>query len=220
MMFASPVQISANTTYVVSYFDPDGHYSVDEEYFASQVNTPPLIGVKADYLTSNGGNGVFNPGGPGFPTRMNDSWSYSVNVIFDTTQPPSHPTVSSVTPEAGSSSDPVSTDPTATFSEAVVPSTVAFTLTDPNGNTVPGTTSFNGADTVVTFTPTSSLAPGATYTATISGAKDNNGQTMLAPYTYTFATSKSFDSGGKCPCSIWPDVGAVGCVRCGRLRAR
>ena len=210
MIFASPVQISANTTYVVSYFDPDGHYSVDEEYFASQVNTPPLIGVKADYLTSNGGNGVFNPGGPGFPTRMNDSWSYSVNVIFDTTQPPSHPTVSSVTPEAGSSSDPVSTDPTATFSEAVVPSTVAFTLTDPNGNTVPGTTSFNGADTVVTFTPTSSLAPGATYTATVSGAKDNNGQTMLAPYTYTFATSKSFDSGGRCPCTVWPDVAPAG----------
>ena len=25
-MFASPVQISANTTYVVSYYDPDGHY--------------------------------------------------------------------------------------------------------------------------------------------------------------------------------------------------
>ena len=91
LTFANPVQISANTTYVVSYYDPDGHYSVDEEYFASQVNTPPLIGVKANYLTAGGGNGVFNPGGPGFPTQMNDSWSYSVDVIFDTTQPPSHP---------------------------------------------------------------------------------------------------------------------------------
>ena len=49
LTFANPVQISANTTYVVSYYDPDGHYAVDEEYFDSQVNTPPLIGVKADY---------------------------------------------------------------------------------------------------------------------------------------------------------------------------
>ena len=210
LIFASPIQISANTTYVVSYYDPEGHYSVDEEYFASQVNTPPVVGVKANYMAAGGGNGVFNPGGPGFPTRMNDSWSYSVDVIFDTTQPPSHPTVNSVTPDAGSSSDPVSTDPTATFSEAVMPSTVSFTLTDPNGNTVPGTTSFNGADTVATFTPTSSLAPGTTYTATISGAKDNNGETMLTPYTYTFTTSKSFDSGGKCPCTIWPDAAPSG----------
>ena len=96
LIFANPVQISANTTYVVSYYDPEGHYAIDEEYFASQVNVPPLIGVKADYLTAGGGNGVFNAGGPGFPTQMNDSWSYSVDVIFDTTQPPGHPEVTSV----------------------------------------------------------------------------------------------------------------------------
>ena len=110
------------------------------------------------------------------------------------------------TPVTGSSSNPVSTDPTATFSEAVVPSSVSFTLTDPNGNTVSGAPSFNSADTVATFTPASSLAAGATYTVTISGAKDSNGQTMMSPYTYTFITSKAFDAGGKCPCAIWPDV--------------
>jgi hypothetical protein len=200
------VQVNANTTYVVSYYDPQGHYSVDEEYFASQVSTPPLIGVKANYLTAGQGNGVFNAGGPGFPTQMNDSWSFSVDVIFDTTQPPSFPAVNSVTPFAGSSSNPVSTDPSATFSEAVVPSSVSFTLKDPNGNLVSGTTSFNSADTVATFTPASSLAADTTYTVTISGAKDNNGDTMLAPYSYTFITSTAFDSGGKCPCAIWPDV--------------
>ena len=206
LTFANPVQISANTTYVVSYYDPEGHYAIDEEYFASQVNVPPLIGVKADYLTAGGGNGVFNAGGPGFPTQMNDSWSYSVDVIFDTTQPPGHPEVTGSTPVTGSSSNPVSTDPTATFSEAVVPSSVSFTLTDPNGNTVSGATSFNSADTVATFTPTSSLAAGTTYTVTISGAKDSNGQTMMSSYTYTFITSKAFDAAGKCPCAIWPDV--------------
>jgi methionine-rich copper-binding protein CopC len=210
LIFASPVQISANTTYVVSYYDPDGHYSVDEEYFAQQVNNPPLIGVKADYLTAGGGNGVFNPGGPGFPTQMNDSWSYSVDVIFDTTQPPSHPTVTSASPIADSSSDPVSTDPAATFSEPVLPSTVSFRLADPHGTIVPGTTSFNSADTVATFTPASSLAPGTTYTVTISGATDSSGEAMLAPYTYAFTASQAFDSGGKCPCAIWPDVAPSG----------
>src|SRR2546423_2282320 len=31
MTFTNPVQISANTTYVVSYFDPNGHYGRSEE---------------------------------------------------------------------------------------------------------------------------------------------------------------------------------------------
>ena len=209
LTFANPVQITPNTTYVVSYYTSEGHYSVDEEYFANQVNTPPLIGVKASYLGGQG-NGLFNPGGPGFPTHMNDSWSYSVDVVFDTTQPASYPTVTTVSPYAASSSNPVSTDPSATFSEAVVPSSVSFTVKDSNGNAVSGTTSFNSADTVATFTPSSSLTAGMTYTVTISGAKDSNGDTMLAPYTYTFTTSQSFDAGGKCPCAIWPDVAPSG----------
>jgi Domain of unknown function (DUF4082)/Bacterial Ig-like domain len=210
MTFANPVQISANTTYVVSYYDPNGHYADDQDLFDWPVRTPPLAAVKADYVNAGGGNGVYNVGGPGFPTHMYVGTSYAVDVIFDTTQPPSHPEVISATPYASSSSNPVGTDPTATFSEPVVPSTVSFTLTDPNGNTVPGTTSFNSTDTVATFAPANSLTPGTTYTATISGAQDTSGGTMLAPYTYTFITSKAFDSGGHCPCAIWPDVAPSG----------
>src|SRR5258708_2914883 len=210
MVFPSPVQISANMTYVVSYYDPLGHYSVDEDLFDSAMNTPPLTAVKADYMHAGGGNGVFNPGGPGFPTQMNHGWSYSVDVIFATTQPPSHPAVTSVTPYAGSSSNPVGAAPTATFSEPVVSTTAPFPLKSPNSPPAPRTTPFDSTGTVATFTPANSLAPGTTYTATISGALDNSGQTMLAPYTYTFITSKAFDSGGKCPCAIWPDLAPAG----------
>ena len=90
-----------------------------------------------------------------------------------------------------------------------MPSSASFTLKNASGNTVPGTTSFNSTDTVATFTPTSALAAGTTYTVTISGAKDQFGQTMT-PYTYTFTTSKAFDAGGQCPCTIWPDVAPSG----------
>lgn len=210
MLFPNPVQITANTTYVVSYYDPQGHYSVDEDLFDWPVNTPPLTAVKANYMQAGGGNGVFNAGGPGFPTQMNHGWSYSVDVIFDTTQPPSHPAVTSATPYAGSSSNPVSTDPTATFSEAVVPSTVSFTVTDQNGNTIPGSTSFSNSGTVATFTPANSLAANTAYTVTISGAKDTSGQSMLGPYTYLFTTSRAFESGGTCPCALWPDIAPPG----------
>jgi methionine-rich copper-binding protein CopC len=210
MTFTNAVAISANTTYVVSYWDPDGHYANNVELFDSALNTPPLTAVKADYVHAGGGNGVYDPGGPGFPTQTSDGSSYAVDVIFNTTQPKgAPPAVTSATPITDSSSNPVSVDPTATFSEAVVPSTASFTLTGPNGTTVPGSTSFNSADTVETFTPTSALATGTTYTATIRGATDQFGQTAPT-YTYTFITSKAFDSGGQCPCAIWPDIAPSG----------
>jgi hypothetical protein len=212
MTFANPVQINANTTYVVSYYDPDGHYALDQDLFDWPLSKPPLTAPKANYVQAGGGNGVFHAGGPGFPTVMSGGSSYAVDVIFDTTQPPgAPPAIASATPYPGSSSNPVSTDPTATFAAPVLPSTASFTLKDSNGITVAGTTSFDSTDTVDTFTPTNALAAGVTYTASISGAQDKFGQTMT-PYAYTFTTSKAFDSGGQCPCTIWPDTTPSGAV--------
>ena len=123
-------------------------------------------------------------------------------------------------PSTGSSSNPVSTDPTATFSEAVVPSTVSFTLKDPNGNTVPGTTSFNSADTVATFTPASSLAAGTTYTATISGATgqlrpDDDGAVHVHVHH-----QQGVRRGGQVPVRHLARRRAVWCDRRDRHRAR
>jgi methionine-rich copper-binding protein CopC len=206
MSFTNAIPISANTTYVVSYWDPSGHYANETELFDYPMSTPPLTAVKSDYVDAGGGNGVFDAGGQGFPTQQFDGASYAVDVIFDTTQPKGPPpSVTTATPVAGSSSNPVSTDPSLTFSEAVVPSSASFTLKNASGSTVSGSASFDSTDTVYTFTPSSALAAGTSYTATISGIVDKFGQTM-ATYTYTFTTSKAFDSGGQCPCAIWPDV--------------
>jgi len=203
--FVNPVQISANTTYVVSYYDPDGHYADESDLFDVPLSAPPLTAPRAVYTGTGGGNGVFNVGGPGFPTSTYQGSSYAVDVIFDTTEPPgAPPAVSSVTPYPGSSSNPVSGAPTVTFSKSVVPGTASFTLKKPDGTTVPGTLAFNGTDTVATFTPASSLAAGTTYSATISGAQDSFGQTIVTD-TYSFTTSKAYTS-GQCPCTIWPDA--------------
>jgi hypothetical protein len=205
MTFTNPVQISANTTYVVSYYDPDGHYADEADLFDWSRNTPPLTALKGSYAP--GGimnNGVFNVGGPGFPTGAYKSSGYAVDVIFDTTQPKgAPPAVSSVTPAPGSVDNSLSVAPTATFSKAVVPSTVSFTLKDSGGNTVAGTVTFANTDTVATFTPTNSLAGATTYTVTISGAQDSFGQ-AISPFTYSFTTGNA--STGQCPCTIWPDV--------------
>ena len=102
MQFTNPVQISANTTYVVSYWDPDGNYATDPELFDWPLNTPPLTAVQSNYVTAGAGNGVYDPGGQGFPTLQSDGTSYAVDVIFDTTQPKGPPpSVTSATPDGG-----------------------------------------------------------------------------------------------------------------------
>ena len=81
------------------------------------------------------------------------------------------------------------------------PSTVSFTVKDSGGNSVAGSVSFNGADTVATFTPNSSLAGSTTYTATVSGAQNASGTPMSGPYSWSFTTGAV----AQCPCSIWQD---------------
>ncbi len=81
--FASPVAISANTTYVASYYAPQGHYAADQGYFATAgIDTPPL------HVLSNsaaGGNGVYAYGSGGtFPTGSYQSTNYWVDVVFNT----------------------------------------------------------------------------------------------------------------------------------------
>jgi Domain of unknown function (DUF4082)/Bacterial Ig-like domain/Bacterial Ig domain len=205
MTFANPVEINADTTYVVSYWDPDGDYSSDTDLFDWPLNTPPLTAVQANYASSSGGNGVYAVGGQTFPTQTYNGSSYAVDVIFDTTEPAgAPPVVTTVTPYPGSSSNPTTTAPTVTFSKPMDTSTLSFSVTGPNGNDVPGTVSFNSADTVATFTPSSALAAGTTYAVTVSGAQDDFGQTAPS-YEYSFTSSQAYGS-GTCPCAIWPDV--------------
>jgi hypothetical protein len=206
LTFASPVQIIAGTSYVVSYFDPDGHYAFDQDLFDVPLGTPPLTAPKASYTDPGGGNGVFHAGGAGFPASTYGGSSYAVDVIFDTTQPATPPAVSAVTPAAGSAGNPVSVTPTATFSQPVTPGTVSFTITDSGGNAVPGSVAFNGADTTATFTPAAPLTASTSYTAVISGAQNTSGTPMTAPYTWTFTTGTV----DQCPCSIWQDAAPAG----------
>ena len=79
-----------------------------------------------------------------------------------------------------------------TFSEAMNATTITtsnFTLTG-GGTTVTGTVGHNAAGTVFTFTPVGNLAPGVTYTATITtAATDLYGNKLAANYVTTFTTA-------------------------------
>ncbi len=89
---------------------------------------------------------------------------------------------------------------TATFSQPMDPETVnsssagnslTFTVTEANGNDVPGTVVMNDANTVATFTPTSSaLNPNTSYVATVTtAAKNVAGVPMHNPIDWTFTTN-------------------------------
>jgi hypothetical protein len=81
--FSQPVPIDANTTYVASYYAPNGHYATTNSYFAfSGVDNGPLH-VPSDGVA--GGNGVFRyVFGGGFPDSSFQASNFWVDVVFVT----------------------------------------------------------------------------------------------------------------------------------------
>lgn len=78
--FSNAVTISANTTYVASYWTSTGRYAVDSGYFASGAfDRGPLHALANG---TSGGNGVYRYGSGGFPTSSWNSSNYWVDVAF------------------------------------------------------------------------------------------------------------------------------------------
>jgi hypothetical protein len=78
--FALPVPITANTTYVASYFAPVGRYAATGGYFGSSgVDAPPLHALPS----SAGGNGVYRyTSTTAFPNQSYNGNNYWVDVVF------------------------------------------------------------------------------------------------------------------------------------------
>jgi hypothetical protein len=91
--FTPPVQIQANTIYVASYFAPQGHYSGNLAYFASQgADNAPLHAPASTAVA--GGNGVYAYGAATtFPENTFDALNYWVDVVFS---PQTVPTLISI----------------------------------------------------------------------------------------------------------------------------
>jgi hypothetical protein len=80
--FPSPIAVTAGTTYVASYFAPDGGYSYTAAGFArAGVTTGPLTAQQSSAVS--GGNGVYNyNGSPSFPNATYNANNYWVDVVF------------------------------------------------------------------------------------------------------------------------------------------
>jgi hypothetical protein len=198
-LFQTPIPITANTTYVVSYFAPQGNYAADLRHFASTgVDSPPLHALRDGV---EGGNGVFlySPTG-GFPTDTFMSTNYYVDVVFSPTISP--PQVLSTNPSAGGfifftgdEQPPVTFS--VTFTEAIDPASVntsTVLLTDTLNNPVPFTISFGSGNFTVTLTPPQPVSFFGAYTVTLKGGAnephitDAAGTPLAADYTWSFIT--------------------------------
>ena len=186
--FSTPVTIQPNTTYIAAYHTNVGHYAEDDNYFVNAgVDNGPLHALQAGV---DGFNGVYGYSASSiFPTQNWLSANYWVDVVFnpnfaDTTPP----TVTGETPAPNATGVATSSTVSATFSESIQPATLSFVLKDAGNNVVASTVSYVDATHTATLTPSAALAPGATYTATVSGAKDLAGNQMTAPFSWSFTT--------------------------------
>ncbi len=159
--FATPVAVTAGTTYVASYFASQGGYAASSGYFSSAgAGTSP---VRALSDPAAGGNGVYAYGSTsGFPSSSFNATNYWVDIVMTTTSPVdvTPPSVTGTSPAAGATGVAVTTPVSATFSEPVQPASVMVALKTSGGQAVAGTVSYDAGSMTVTVTPSAPLAVG------------------------------------------------------------
>jgi hypothetical protein len=157
--FATPVNVTAGTTYVASYFAPSGHYSATGG-FSAGVDNPPLHAVPNATST----NGVYAYGSSSsFPSNSFNATNYWVDVMYAMPAPgqPSGATAA----ENGESSARVSW--TAPASGGPV---TGYTITPYVGTVAQTPKTVSGTGTATTVT---GLTAGTTYTFSVKAVNDN-----------------------------------------------
>ena len=204
MNFSTPVTITANTTYVASYYAPNGRYSANANYFTSGVDNAPL---RALATGEDGGNGVFlYASGGGFPTNTFNAANYWVDVVF--------------TP-AGANRAPVAVNDSYSTNQGATLTVASLGLlsndTDQDGNaltaslvtnTANGTVTLN-ANGSFTYTPNAAFlgTDSFTYTASDGVVASNTATVTIA---VTAPTSLSTMSVG--PTAVVGGANSIGTV--------
>jgi hypothetical protein len=206
--FAAPVAITANTTYVVSYFAPQGRYAYDRNFFANSGLSSGRIYLLRD--GESGGNGVYvYAASSSFPSNSFDATNYWVDPLFEAGPDTIPPTVRSVSPTAGATNVGVSTSVTVVFDEPMDPASVnesTVVLQDASNAAVQAVVTYQAAQYTATLTPTGGLITGATYTARVRGGASGQRVTDVAGNALASTVSWSFTTTAPRNCSSNPIV--------------
>jgi hypothetical protein len=165
--FSTPVYVYPNTTYVVSYFAPAGHYAASLDYFYSPppnggnaLNNPPLHALPASAAA---GNGVYAYGSvSAFPANSFNGTNYWVDPVFVPAAAAGQVTNVSGTAAPGS----VNLTWTAPASGGPV---TTYTITPYIGATAQQTTTLTGSPPATGVT-INGLTPGTAYTFTVQAS--------------------------------------------------
>ncbi len=176
--FTSPIPVTANTTYIVSYLAPSGHYSVDSDFFQAGVDNPPLHAL-AD--GADGLNGLFTYTSIGdFPTSSYHASNYWVDVVYTSSNTYN---ITGQLQGVGGAGATVSLSGTQT----------ATTTADASGNynfagLLNGTYTVTPSSAGITFTPASAQitinyasAPGINFTSVVTNPQTISGTISDAP---------------------------------------
>ncbi|MCX5884777.1 MAG: Ig-like domain-containing protein [Proteobacteria bacterium] len=142
----------------------------------------------------------------GNPLAEKFVWTFTTGATPDITAP----TVSFVTPENGAIDVGLNRKITATFNEAMDPSTIIrATFALQHGTTpVSGTVTYVGVTAI--FTPASELAPNTEYTAKIrTWVKDLAGNPLAEKFVWTFTTGPTPDTTAPMVSFVTPENGAI-----------
>jgi hypothetical protein len=175
--FATPVSITAGTTYVASYFAPRGHYSVSSSYFymPSPVGGNVLDSGPLHAISANGGspNGVYTyDDSSSFPTSTYFGENYAVDVVFTPKLPPGPVGPVSASPGPGSA--------TVTFSASVTGGSPSRYIVTPFiGSAAQPTTTADAAPFSNSVT-VGGLDPAITYTFKVQAA-NGSGTSAFSP---------------------------------------
>ena len=178
--FSQPVAIQAGTTYIASYFTPNGNYADDLTFFAGgSFTNGPLTAIKGVYAYGEES---------AFPTQTYSNSNYYVDVVFS-------PFIGSISPAASATGVATDSAVTVQFLASMNASTITSStleLQDNAGNAVPATVSFDSTTNTATLTPTAALNQGVKYTVVVTGGADgvadSNGDTLSSNATSSFTT--------------------------------
>ena len=123
------------------------------------------------------------------PLAVDRVWSFTVEAT--------PPTVTATSPANGATGVSRTANVTATFSEAMLASTIngtTFVLLDSSNAIVPAVVTYNTSNRVATLNPTPTLLPSRVYTARVLGGaadprvKDGAGNALAADFSWSFTT--------------------------------
>jgi Domain of unknown function (DUF4082)/Cadherin-like domain/Bacterial Ig domain len=181
--FASPVAITAGTTYTASYHT-SGNYSVSAGYFGSSV-------VSGDLTAPASGNGVYAYSANSvMPTNTFNGSNYWVDVLYAKSAPP---------PVANNDSGFVASE---NGSTTIAASALLANDTSPNGQTLSitdvsnasnGTVSYNANTQTVTFTPNGNYTGTASFSYSIGDTSGGTASATASLLVNDPATSSLFN---------------------------